>query len=243
MDKQKVFRRVNLLANLLLGLSCVVFLIVFAATGYRKDRVPACIGVALVALLPFVLEKIFRMKFSNFLLAAFNICYILSGIVGSIWGGWSTIPLYDKIIHTVVVGYAGSMVGLLLLSLLGDLGGMKRATVILFCFFCASTIGALWEVYEYCADLWLGQVAQGAPVELTNGSLGTLVDDTMQDIVANSLGALLFALHYILHRVTGKNLLMGSMLKDFESMKRENKNVSLEKPEKEPEEEKNIEKE
>ena len=82
------------------------------------------------------------------------------------------------------------------------------------------TCEAVWEVFEFFNDNVLGGSAQGPLI--TGGLLpdGTSVDyryvnDTMWDIVMNIIGASVFSLHFLLHRLTKKDLLLGTAIKDF----------------------------
>lgn len=74
---------------------------------------------------------------------------------------------------------------------------------------------ACWEIMEYLSSMFLGQTAQGAPVETVNGKKVVDITDTMLDIISNFGGAVLFLLHYALHKLTKRSLLLGAIVKDF----------------------------
>ncbi|HVJ48946.1 hypothetical protein [Desulfitobacterium sp.] len=61
--------------------------------------------------------------------------------------------------------------------------GLSRILLALFSFFFAVASGAIWEIYEYLMDKTFGFLYQGVGI-----------DDTMTDIIFDTLGALIFAL-------------------------------------------------
>ena len=98
---------------------------------------------------------------------------------------------------------------------LADYKTAKPALVIIVTFSVSMMCAACWEVMEYLSSRFLGQTAQGVPQETTDGKFIVDITDSMLDIIANLGGAALFLLHYALHKITKRSLLIGAVIKDF----------------------------
>ena len=70
----------------------------------------------------------------------------------------------------------------------------------------------LWEVIEYSCDNLLNQTMQGVQ---ENGV--TPVDDAMFDIIFHSIGTILFVIHFLIDRLTKKNLGITCLINDFKT--------------------------
>ena len=87
-----------------------------------------------------------------------------------------------------------------------------------------------WEVIEFLFDWLLGQNGQGYVTDevlrhiAEQGYTGIRANfeklkyvgvlDTDTDMACHTLGSLVFSLHFILHRITKRDLLMGTLIKD-----------------------------
>jgi len=76
--------------------------------------------------------------------------------------------------------------------------------MIIFTFTFSMTVGALWEILEFCIDLILG----------TNMQKSGLVD-TMLDLITNAAGALLVSLSCYLYVKYNRRGLMTDIIKEF----------------------------
>lgn len=200
-------------AILLACLSWAVYRL--ALNGFSDIRFLSSIGLAAVAVLPFVAERIFKIIISNFIILAFLVFLFFAGFLGSGLGLYYTWSFfyYDKIVHGFF-GYLAAVAALYLICKLSDYSKSKAVFVALFCFSVSLCCAAVWEIWEFSCDRIVGSTAQGGiPV----GEQYASVADTMGDIITNFVGAILFLIHFILHRTTKKNLLIGSMVQDFTS--------------------------
>ena len=89
----------------------------------------------------------------------------------------------------------------------------------------------MWELVEFFADMFFGQTSQGAVSEeitqtiAAQGYTGVRANwetlkyvsvmDTDLDMLCHAGGSIVFCLHYLLHALTGKNLGMGSLVRDI----------------------------
>lgn len=200
--KDKIFRLINLILMALLMLTCIGLSIYYATIGDPNNRVLASIGVAVLFVLPVILELIFRRRLSNFVFLCYTIYAILAGLIGCVFNMYNLVSWYDIFIHCLM-GYLFGFVGLFLISKIDNYKKLKPLTIILFSFFLALSIELIWELMEWFADSCLGQSAQGKVIE---GYNAPLVSDTNLDMLCNFSGALLFVIHFLIGKFTKCNL-------------------------------------
>jgi uncharacterized membrane protein YjdF len=137
-------------------------------------------------LLPSIIEKRFRLDIPS----EFEIVLILF-IYGAIFLGelhqfYDRVWWWDKMLHSFSGLILGN-VGFLIVSYLNSSTKMyiklSPIFVAFFSFCFAVSMGAVWEIFEYLMDNFFGFFMQ-------RGSL----DDTMIDIILDTLGALIFAI-------------------------------------------------
>ena len=138
-------------------------------------------------------------------------------VIGMIFNGYSRIPLYDKLMHTVT-GVLFGLCGLIVFYLLKpkEQGGMKVEKgefwqAALFAAGMAAMIAIGWEIVEYCIDLVLHNDPQHV--------LDTGVNDTMWDMIVCMAGAVLFWIPMRRYYTTGKT---GILMGVFESFRQSN---------------------
>lgn len=205
----KGLRIFNYIFAAALFLFILVYMIIQLTKGDPENRFFSCISLMGVVIVPFILELIFRFRFSNFTLIFIYTYILFAGVIGSVLYVYKHLPGYDKVVH-FIMGYCGAIAGLYIIIKLKDYDKMKVLSLILFFFAFSMAIGGVWEIGEFFGSLYLNQQAQGAPID------GVIpVYDTMWDIVADCGGAILFCLHFLIHRLTNKNLGLGSVIKDF----------------------------
>jgi len=150
----------------------------------------ASFGMSMLTLifmsLPFLLEKRFRIEFPRAFISVLLLFFYASMFLGTANHFFVRFLWWDKMLH----GFSG-----LIFANLGFLIAMylerskelnsefKRILVALFSFCFAVASGAIWEIYEYSMDKTFGFLYQGVGI-----------DDTMRDIIFDTLGALIFAL-------------------------------------------------
>lgn len=200
--KDKTFRVINYILMILLSITCAGLCIYYFVIGDPNNRVLASFGVAILFVLPMLLELIFRCRFSNLLLLCYTVYAVLAGLIGCVFNVYNLTSWYDIFIHCLA-GYVFCFIGLMLLGKLEKYNKLKPWTVLLFCIFLSLATELIWELMEWFADKCLGQNSQGfAPV----GQPAPLVTDTNLDMLCNFSGVVVFILHFVLGKFTKLNL-------------------------------------
>lgn len=149
----------------------------------------------IVSFLPNFLRK-FELDIPDFIYIIF-ICFCLAHFFcGEILGFFVKIKWWDSVLHT----FSGMIIALLSFSLINLLNKNSKGFQLnigfaaLFAFSLAVSIGVIWEIIEFVADVWFGTNMQRAYVSTMNGRGAALVGqsaltDTMKDLILDSIGA------------------------------------------------------
>lgn len=223
----KIFRIINICLSVMMSVLCVVLSFYYGLVNNWNNRLGSAIGMAVTSLLPLLFELITRKRLSNAVFLVVNIYILFAGVIGSALNVYYLISWYDVLIHCIM-GYLIAMLGLFFLCKLKDQSKMKAITVALFCLFFSLGIELIWEIFERILDVFFNQTAQGPKIDGTNAPL---VTDTIQDLICNFSGALLFFVHYIVDRYTKVNFGFKYILDDFNDVKKESKVKTAEKEE------------
>ena len=216
-EKKKIdtLRIIILVISLLLAIASIAILLYFFITKNDPyNRTMSALSSCALFLAPFILELIFRRKFSNAILCVYIFHVTISCFVGSLLSVYYTFLVYDKIVHCIF-GYVGCIIGLFFVCKLSNVYELKPAFVMLIVFSVSLMFGAVWELFEYISDNLFNQTMQGVPVETINGDYVVSIQDTIMDLFCNFGGAIVFVLHYLLSTLTKKDLLIKSMTNDF----------------------------
>nr|WP_321291868.1 hypothetical protein [uncultured Trichococcus sp.] len=157
------------------------------------------VGFGLVALLfPSLLRKHTRILLPQRITFIYAVFLYLALLLGSLGGFYDTVAEWDTIQHAL----SSALFGVLGFSVIANLqeGGVQRLNLTpvlssLFSFCLATTIGVLWEFYEFFADSVMGQNTQrtatieGVPLI---GQAALL--DTMGDLIVNCTAAAIVAI-------------------------------------------------
>lgn len=187
--------------------------------GWPEEGPAVVLGNAALWLVPFVLQPLLRRCIGDSLWLLFVVFAFFASFLGTVMRFYENIWWYDLAMHTVF-GYIGCLIGLFFACKLADIYTMRPLFIALFCFCVSLMFAAMWEVFEFTGDLLLGNNAQGDPVQTVTGELFIPVNDTMEDIICNTAGAILFLLHYGLHRLSRRSLGFYMFMKDFSIGKR-----------------------
>lgn len=204
----KIFRIINLVLMFLQFAACVGLGIYYLTIGDSDNRLMASFGIAVVTILPLLGELIFRRRLSNILFLFYQLYVVIAGLVGSVLNVYYYVSWYDILVH-ISAGYVFAVLGIFIISRLENYKKLSKWTVVLFCFCLTMTCELVWELLEWGADLFFNQTAQGIPPE---GMTAPLVTDTMEDILCNFGGGLLFCLQFII----GKSCKYSLGIKFFE---------------------------
>lgn len=168
-----------------------------------------CILGMIVFWLPSVLEKRLSFDIPNYMEIAYFIFLYCAIYLGEVHNFYYVIPNWDNILHC----FSGAMLGAFGFTLVRILNDSEKVSVVLspvficlfaFCF--AVTVGAMWEIYEFTGDSLFGLNMQ--KFRLADGTelVGSAaLKDTMDDIIIDSLGALIVSVSgYISMILNGK---------------------------------------
>lgn len=209
--RDKIFRIVNLVLMAAIVAVSVGLGIYYGLTGDKYNRLAACITMAVLAVVPYLVELIFRTRLSNILFFGLEIYLVFAGIVGSLLRVYVTLFWYDMFVHTLM-GYLVAMLGIFIISKLGDYSKLSPWLIAVFCLLFSLSIELIWELSEWFSDLFVGQTAQGDKIP---GYGAPLVTDTMEDILCNFSGAILFFLHFVISKATHKSLGIHAMEREL----------------------------
>ncbi len=208
-----VFHTCNFILAVFMSLACVGMLIYYLALGNKNDRILACVVSVIPFMLPFVIEFVARRRFGNWIMLIYLLFVFYAAFVGSVVGLFKTSHIADKISHTLF-GYLVCFLGLSCTKF-GIDKKQHPWLVLLFCFFASMAFASLWELFEFSCDTLFGQTMQGYPV---NGV--TDLTDSMLDMLVNLVGASVFAAQYVIHTLSGKNLMIDTIIDDLKFKKR-----------------------
>ena len=197
---QRILRIINLVFMAIQALFCVGLAIYYSQTGDPNNRLLASIMMAVVSLIPFAIELIFRYRFPGLMFLFYQIYLLFAGTIGSALNVYYLVSFYDIIIHCLA-GYVFALLGIFILSKTTRYSSQTILFLALFCFLFSMACELIWELIEWTADNLFGQTAQGLPIE----EYGVpLVTDTMQDMLCNFAGGIVFILHYVIGKIFAK---------------------------------------
>lgn len=172
-------------------------------TEYKIMIFQTLFGLIIVNL-PSFLTKRFMWKIPKAFSVIFMIFLWGAIFAGEVWEFYYRIPLWDDVLHLI----SSMMAGALGFSLIDILNNDKRHNIVnlspffvaVFSVAFAVLIGVLWEIYEYTFDGILGLNMQKFAEEAANTGevLRNLngrqaLEDTMTDLIADTLGATVIA--------------------------------------------------
>ncbi len=199
---QKSARITYLWHRILMG---IVFVVSFLGVIFNEDQSVKseylfnCVQSGLfliVSLLPIFMQKL-KLDIPSAVYIIFILFCLAHFLLGEILDFYVKVPLWDSILHI----FSGTLLALLSFSLVNLLNksndpGFKlnMGFTILFAFTLAITLGVLWEIFEFAADVITGSNMQRAYVSTVNGRGEALEGtaallDTMKDLILDAIGA------------------------------------------------------
>lgn len=156
-----------------------------------------CIVGVLAMLLPSLITKRIQIEIPSHMIVVYAIFLYCAIYLGEVRSFYYRIPYWDTILHT----FSGAMLGALGYSLVSLLNNTDKIPLNLsplfvaifgFCF--ALSLGVVWEVYEFVADIILGTNMQKFALESGELLVGQeALADTMKDLIVDGLGALVMS--------------------------------------------------
>lgn len=198
----QIFRIINVVFMVLQFLACIGMGIYYLTIGDPENRVFSCFGIAVLVILPYLAELIFRFRLPGLIFFGYQIYVLFAGVIGSVFNVYYLASWYDLIIHTLA-GYVFALLGIFVVSRLENYSKLNKWTIVIFCFCLSLACELIWELLEWFVDNCLGQTAQGPIAE---GHNAPLVTDTMVDILCNFCGAIVFSVQYIIGKSTKATL-------------------------------------
>lgn len=172
-------------------------------TEYKIMIFQTLFGLIIVNL-PSFLTKRFMWKIPKAFSVIFMIFLWGAIFAGEVWEFYYRIPLWDDVLHLISSMMAGAL-GFSLIDILNNdkshnIVNLSPFFVAVFSVAFAVLIGVLWEIYEYTFDGILGLNMQKFAEEAANTGevLRNLngrqaLEDTMTDLIADTLGATVIA--------------------------------------------------
>ncbi|MDR2658581.1 MAG: hypothetical protein LBC27_01135 [Spirochaetaceae bacterium] len=161
--------------------------------GYGLMLLQCALGLAIL-FLPGILERRCKIVIENYIYIFFVIFLFAAIILGEVHDFYYRVPHWDTLLHAC----SGVMLGAVGVSVIDILNKSKNVKlnlsegfVAIFAFFFAVSLGAIWEIYEYLIDLFLGFNMQRYRAEDGTQFLGQLaLYDTMKDLIVDVIGSL-----------------------------------------------------
>ena len=207
--KNKILTTINYTWSILFSLTLIGFLISMIFLGDPYNRLLSCVGTLACYMAPLLIQLIFKIRISPSLYTFYLVYVTLAGFCGSCLYMYKSIPFTDKVVHTVW-GYIACLIGLYLICRTKEISNLKPITIVFIFLGVSMATASVWEVVEFASDHLLNQTSQGIPVE---GIVS--VTDTMTDIICHLAGSIVFTIHYLIDRLTHKNIGITSIINDF----------------------------
>ena len=153
-----------------------------------------CILGVIAMIMPGVLTKKFKLQIPTNMLLLYTLFLYGAIYLGEVKSFYYVVPHWDTILHT----FSGAMLGALGFSFVSLLNNEEKIPVqispmfVALCAFCfATTMGVLWEIYEFTFDGLLGLNMQKFALEGGADLVGrAALVDTMKDLIVDIVGAL-----------------------------------------------------
>lgn len=219
-EKRSFFQILPPLRLFVFAFAAVMFVVMVCVTAVRAanddltESMVVMVGNCLLWLVPFVCVPLFQRWVSDGVYAVAEVFCFFASFLGTIMRFYPNVWWYDLAMHALF-GYIGGIIGLFIACKLTDVKKVNAAFLIVFCFAVSLTFAALWEVFEFSSDRLLGNDAQGLHIPDGEGGYFIDVTDTMEDIICNLIGAIVFTAHMIAYVLSKKSLGIGALIDDF----------------------------
>lgn len=137
----------------------IIAVMVLSVIGGRYENVFVCSLALILFLVPAFFEKNLGIKLPTTLEIIIMLFIFAAEILGEIGSYYVRVPLWDTMLHTVN-GFLCAAIGFSLVDILNGSNRFKfklspvYMAVVAFCF--SMTIGVLWEMFEFSADMFFG---------------------------------------------------------------------------------------
>lgn len=217
MTNKKTILFVSLLLNAVMLITALSLLIYIYATGIDPNkRLSSHYATIALSLAPMIIYVLYKQRVNLFLLSFYTIYIFIAVFLGSALNFYNMFESihYDKLVHAYF-GYSSALLGLYVLIKTKNFDGKSLFFILLFIFSFAMMIAAVWEIFEFTTDQLFGTVTQGRPVMSIEGLPLVDVGETMFDIIANLIGAVLFMLQLTIYHQRKKAGIMNFMITEL----------------------------
>lgn len=175
-----------IITNLVRIILIVIFILGFVFKDYSQTFL--VVLTFFMTYYPSILEKRFGVYLPSRLEIIITLFIYAAQVLGEMNGFYDKIPWWDTMLHATS-GIILGIVGFLFVYLLNEKGNtnvnLSPIFVVIVAFCVALTLGVFWEIFEYSADRLLGYNMQKFRLPGQDGLV-----DTMQDLIVDSIGAL-----------------------------------------------------
>jgi len=175
---------------------------ILALTRFQLLASFVAIGTFIITLLPFALQKKFKLSIPNFFIAAIVFFIAASLFFGEESHFYYKFWWWDSMLHGFsAIGFG--VLGFIIMVYLCQSSKLKASPFLisLFSFSFALAIGALWEIFEYAMDQTFGTNMQKSGLP-----------DTMKDLIVDSLGGMIASISGYLYLCYGKSSFFSSLI-------------------------------
>jgi hypothetical protein len=190
-----------------LGFVYAIWVILFVEFGLALFRFQwltsfVALGTFVVTLLPFFLQKKFKLSIPNYFIASIVFFIAATLFFGEESHFYYKFWWWDSMLHGFsAIGFG--VLGFIIMVYLCQSSKLKASPflIALFSFSFALAIGALWEIFEFAMDQTFGTSMQKSGLP-----------DTMKDLIVDSIGGIIASISGYLYLCYGKNALLSSLI-------------------------------
>lgn len=190
-----------------LGFVYAIWIVLFAEFVLALSRFEwltsfVAIGTFVITLLPFFLQKKFKLSIPNFFIAAIVFFIAATLFFGEESHFYYRFWWWDSMLHGFsAIGFG--VLGFIIMVYLSQSSKLKASPFLisLFSFSFALAVGALWEIFEWGMDQTFGTNMQKSGLP-----------DTMKDLIVDSIGGIIASIAGYLYLCYGKSALLSSLI-------------------------------
>lgn len=183
-NNDKLIKTINYILVIIMSIGSFC-LMIYRLSQERYGRIPTDIAIYFVLLIPTILKRFIKIEEKDKL--EFYIFIFIAEFLGCIVNLFKFITWFDTLSH-FVSGIYFFIIGLKLLRLMNKFDEQNKMFNIIFAVAIALSSACVWEIFEFSIDSLFNMNLQH--------NIDTGVVDTMQDIIACTLGTFISGITY-----------------------------------------------
>lgn len=183
-NNDKLIKTINYILVIIMSIGSFC-LMIYRLSQERYGRIPTDISIYFVLLIPTILKRFIKIEEKDKL--EFYIFIFIAEFLGCIVNLFKFITWFDTLSH-FVSGIYFFIIGLKLLRLMNKFDEQNKMFNIIFAVAIALSSACVWEIFEFSIDSLFNMNLQH--------NIDTGVVDTMQDIIACTLGTFISGITY-----------------------------------------------